>query len=95
MIDPPASRHPQMKDHRVPAIGVDQPIFGAAAEPRDRGAGQPLTEILGKGMAQVGAAHLEPSDPTSLEHALEAADGGFDFGELGHGRDMAKGWQPR
>ena len=32
MIDPPAPRHAEVEDHRVVAIRVNQPIFGAAAE---------------------------------------------------------------
>ena len=48
-----------MEDHRVVAVGMDQPIFRAAAEARHLRSGQPLTEILRKGSAQVGAARFD------------------------------------
>ena len=90
-IDPPAARHAEMEDHRVAAIGVDQPIFGAPAEAGDPRAGQPLAQIGRERPAQVGAARLDARDaggPSSTR--LKPADGGFDFGQLRHGsRDMA------
>ena len=44
-VDPPAARHAEMEDQRVAAVGVDQPIFRAAAKPGDPRAGQPLAEV--------------------------------------------------
>ena len=80
MVDAPASRHPEMEDHRVVTVGMNQPIFRATAEAGDLCPGQPLSEILGKGSTQVRPAHLDPSDPPAVQHALEAAHGRFDFG---------------
>ena len=85
-IDPPAARHAEVEDHRVAAVGVDQPIFGAAAEPGHPRAGQPLAEVGRERPAQVGAARLDARDAAGPEHVLQPADGGFDFGKLGHGR---------
>ena len=44
-IDPPAPRHAEVEDQRVAAVGVDQPIFGAPAEPGDPRPGQPLAKV--------------------------------------------------
>ena len=52
-IDPPASRHAEMEDHRVAAVGLDQPIFGAPAEPGDARAGQPLAQVRRERPAQI------------------------------------------
>ena len=84
MIDPPASGHAKVEDHRVVAVGVDQSIFRPAAEPGHFRPRQPLAEVLGKGSAQVGPASLDARDPSTLENALKASDGRFDFGKLGH-----------
>src|SRR3954471_2711102 len=35
VIDPPASRHAEMKDHRVISIGMNEPIFRAPSKPGD------------------------------------------------------------
>ena len=59
-IDAPAARHAEMEDHRVAAIGLDQPVFGAPAKPRHRRAGQPLAEILA---GTAGADRRGASDP--------------------------------
>ena len=45
-------------------------------------------------MAQVLPARLDPLNAAAVEHMGEAADGGFDFGKLGHRRDMAEPPQP-
>ena len=58
-VDPPVARHAEVEDHRVAAVGVDQPIFGAAAEAGHPRAGQPLAEVDREGPAQVGAARLD------------------------------------
>src|SRR3546814_1576105 len=55
----PAARHAEVKDHMVVAVGRDDAIFGAARQRRDRGAGQPLREVGGKGSAQIGAKRSE------------------------------------
>jgi hypothetical protein len=93
MIDAPAARHSEMEDHRVVTIGVDQAVFGASSEPGDLGSGKPLTEILRKGIAQICATRLNARDPAAIEDAFQSADGGLDFGKLGHRHDMAEGEQ--
>ena len=79
-IDPPPSRHAQMEDHCVAAVGGDQAIFGAPPEPGDPRPGQPLAEIVGEGAAEVSAAQFDPPDPPPVEHLGQTANGGFDFG---------------
>src|SRR3546814_19839378 len=80
----PAARHAEVKDHMVVAVGRDDAIFGAARQRRDRGAGQPLREVGGKGSAQIGEKGSDSDQPLPFEKGLEAVDGRFDFWEFGH-----------
>jgi hypothetical protein len=84
MIDAPAAGHAEMENHRVAAVGVDQPKFGTATKAGDLGACKPLPKILGEGSPEVGPARFHARDPVSLEDALKATDGRLDFGKLGH-----------
>ena len=96
MIDPPAPRHAEVKDHRVVSIGVDQPVFRSPAEPSHSSTGEPLAEILGKRSPKVSAPGFDPVNSASLEHMGQTADGRLDFGKLGHRvRDMADEAQAR
>ena len=88
-VDPPLSRHAEVEHHRVAAVGVDQPVFPAPAEAGHPGAGQPLAEVVGKAAPQIGPAKLDALDAAAEQHLLQPADGGFDFGKLGHPRHMA------
>ncbi len=45
-IDPPAPAHAEMEHQRRAAVGVDQPVLGAAAEPGDRRPGERLHQTL-------------------------------------------------
>ena len=83
-IDPPRPRHSEVEDHRVSTICVDESIFGTAAERGNAGARQSLPQVRWEGTAKVGAPRLDPLQPASLEDMLQAADGGFDFGQFGH-----------
>ena len=62
------ARHAEMEDEGVAAVGLDQPIFGAPAEPGDAGAGQPLAQVGRERPAQVRAAQLDRRDPPALQH---------------------------
>ena len=95
MVDPPAPRHAQVKDYRVAAIGVDETIFRAAAEPRHESPRKALTEVFRESMAQVRSPRLDAGDPPALEDAFQSANGSLDFGKLRHRRDMAKAQQAR
>src|SRR5258705_9437603 len=94
-VDPPVTRHAEMEAQSVAAVGVDQPVFRAAAEADDPLSRQSLAEVDRQRAAQVGPARLDPLDPAAVEHMGKAADGGFNFGKLGHRRDMAEPPQPR
>ena len=75
-----------MKDERVAAVRVDQPVFGAAAKRGDPRAGEPLAKIKRQRSAQVGSPRLDRGNAPALEHMGQATDGGFNFGKLGHAR---------
>ena len=83
-IDSPVARHPQVKHQSVAPVGVDQPVFGAAAKPDDPRAGQPLAKVDRKRPPQIRPARLDPFDPAAIKHVGQAADGCFNFGKLGH-----------
>jgi len=84
-----------MEHKRIAAIGADQAIFGAAAKLSDPRSGETLPKIHRKRPPEVRAPSFDPSDPPSNEDPLQPANGGLDFGKLGHRRDMAKATQPR
>src|SRR5215213_6822451 len=90
-IDPPMAGHAEVEDQRVATIGVDQPEFGAAADVNHTCASQPLAKILGEGPAEVRAPRFDALQPPPAEHARQPANGGFDFGELGHGWRYGEG----
>ena len=54
------------------------------------GAGEPLAQILGKRAPEIGPSRLDARDAPPVEHAGEPADGGLDFGKLGHGAVIAR-----
>ena len=83
-IDPPASAHTQVKHQRVVAVGMDQSVFCAARQARNRRAGHCLHQIGREWAAHVGSVDPYADDPLALEEPGEAANGGFDFGKLGH-----------
>ena len=83
-VDPPAPAHAEMEDHRRPAIKMHQPVFGAAREGADRGAGHHLHQIGGEGAAQVGPVQRDARDPLAFEKAGETPDSGFDLGQFRH-----------
>ena len=83
-VDPPSSRHAEVEDKGVAAVGSDQAIFRAASELRDPSAGQPLAEVHGERAPEIGPPRLDPCDPPTFQDPLQAAHGGLDFGKLGH-----------
>src|SRR5688572_9251466 len=85
-IDPPMARHAEVKDQSVAAIGADQPEFRPATEAGDGCAREPLPKVERKRPAQVEAARLDPGQAPAVEDSGQAADGGLDFGKLGHRR---------
>ncbi len=85
-VDAPVPRHAEVEDQGVAAIGVDQAIFGAAPEARHPGTRQPLAKIERKRMAQIGPPRLDVADAMAEQDSLQPANGGLDFGKLGHGR---------
>ena len=94
-INAPPARHAEMKDERVAAIRIDQPVFRASTKPGDLRAGQPLSQIHRERPAQVRASRFNARDSPALEDALEATNGGLDFRKLRHAGDMAEPRQAR
>jgi hypothetical protein len=84
-----------MKNEAVAAIGIDQAIFRAPPETGHLSPGEPLAKVDGERPAQVRPARLDVVDALSEQDSLEPAHGGFDFGKLRHGRDMAEPPQAR
>ncbi len=79
-IEPPAPRHAEVEDHRLIAIGCDQPIFGASAQTGDRRSGHHLTKVGRERPAQVATSRFDGRDPRTFEDGAQASDGRLDFG---------------
>jgi hypothetical protein len=67
-VNPPMARHPEVEDEAVPAVGVDQPIFGAPPEPDHSSTGQPLAEVDRQRPAKIRPARLDRRQPPTLKH---------------------------
>jgi hypothetical protein len=89
------ARHAEVKDERVAAVGVDETVLRPAAEAGHDRAGQPLTEVDRKRAAQIRTPRFDRVQPPPVQDLRKPADGGFDFGKLRHGRDMAEVGQAR
>ena len=74
-----------MHHQHVAPVQVAEQVLGPPLQPLDPRAGQPLDEALGKRKTQVGPPLLDAAQPGALQHRLQAAADGFDFGKLGHG----------
>ena len=83
-IDPPAAAHTEVEDDGLLAVGMEQAVLGAAAEPDHPRAGEALDESVRKRKAHVRPVERDALEPLAFEIAGEAAHGGFDFGKLGH-----------
>ena len=94
-VDPPMARHAEVKNQRIAAIGIDQPVFGPPAQADNPRTGQPLAEVDRQGVTKVGPPRLDPFDATAVEDMGEATDSCFDFGKFRHQGDMAEPPQPR
>jgi hypothetical protein len=89
-VDPPPARHAKVKDQRVAAIGFDESIFGPASKAGDGRARQPLTQIHRDREAQVGAARFDAREDRPFQHAAQASDSGFDFGQFRHANPSSR-----
>ena len=87
-VEAQAAGHAEVEDDAVAAVGVDQPIFGAATDRCDARALQTLAEIGRDRPAQIGAAHLHAGQPFALYERRDAAHRGFDLGKFGHVSDI-------
>jgi len=74
-----------VEDERVAPVCVDEAVFRAPAETRDARTGKPLAEVFGKRSPKIRPARFDPCNSAAVENARKAADGGLDFGKLGHG----------
>lgn len=83
-IDPPASAHAQMEDHRLPAIDIDQAVFRASIKTSNRGSCHHLYKLWRERAAQIRTVQLDPRNPLTQHKALKAADGGFNFWQFRH-----------
>lgn len=94
-VDSPMARHSEVKNHRIAPVSGDQAIFRPPPKARYARPRQALPKVGWNVPPQVETARLDPRKPPPVEHCGESADGGFDFGKLGHrSGDMAKAWQP-
>ena len=84
-IDPHPPRHAEVQHHRIAAISIDQPIFGAPPAGDDGRPRQSLAQPIGERPAQIGTVPRPPVKALSEPAGSEATHDGFDFGKFGHG----------
>jgi hypothetical protein len=83
-VEAEAAGHAEVEEERIPPVGGDEAIFGAAGDPGDGRALETLPEVGGDRPAKVRAARFDRGQPLAFEERREAAHDGFDFGEFGH-----------
>lgn len=87
-IDGEAAGHAEMEQEGCLVAEVDEDVFGAAFHFED-GLADDLVVIFGGGLAKFGGADSEFCDGLVGKVGGGAAEGGFDFGEFGHGIELA------
>jgi len=75
-------------DQHPAIVEIEQQILRPPAQRRDPAALDESAEADGKRDAQVRPALVDLDDAAALEHRLEAAADGFDFGKLRHGATL-------
>jgi len=88
-IDAPVTRHAEVENQAVSAVGIDDTVFGPAAKADDGRSGQPLTEIDRKRATKVCPPRFHALQPAASQDLGEATNGRFNFGKLRHAHDMA------
>jgi hypothetical protein len=83
-IDPPASRHAEVKDHAVTAISLDNPVFGATRKSHHPRTCHPLAQINRDRATQIGPPHINARQDSAEQGRLQPAHSSFDFGEFRH-----------
>jgi hypothetical protein len=83
-----------VEDQRVAAVGVDQAVFGAAPKPDHRAPVSRCRDRPASARRRSGA-RASTLASAGLEDLGQAANGGLDFGKLGHAGDMAEALQAR
>ena len=83
-IHAPATRHAEVKDHAIAAVGLDDAVFRAPRQTGYARAGHPLAKIDGDRTTQVGAADIDAHQDRAEQGRLQPADSCFDFGKFGH-----------
>ena len=83
--DNQSAGHAKMDQPGQPAFEAHQDVFRPAVQPL----GQPPFQAPGKvrreWKAQIRTPRLDADEPVAFDAGREAAAGGFDFGEFGHG----------
>ena len=95
LVDHHAPGHPEMGEHDRPVVELDDQVFRAPPDADDGATGQALLEILGQRPAQVAAGDPDAVDPAPFHHARESAADSLDFGQFGHGGNLARARVPR
>jgi len=88
--DSQTTRHAEM-DEQGPLAEPDQQVFAAALDRVDLLTAQDRIEIGGHRPAQSRLADLDRADTPSAKVRQDAAPGGFDFGQFGHGCTQPRG----
>ena len=85
-----AARHAQVNQHNAGGK-TNQQIFGTARAFEHRLACQGVCQIIGNAPAQLGLANNGIGNGLAVDVRADAAQGGFDFGQFGHGFSLVAG----
>ena len=89
LLDAEVTGHAEVHQQRLAGREIGEQVLGPAVQLEDGVAGQPGREAGRKRPAQVGAAQDDLGDALADEDRREQPANGFDFGELGHGRQSS------
>ena len=84
-----------MNQPNLTVIEPHQHVFGAPLQRHHPAALDPGGEVLGQGLAQIGAPLLEPRDPFAQQHPFEAAADSLHFRKFRHGEDHSLDAAPK
>ncbi len=88
-FESPSPRHPQMEDQCIPAISVDQAIFGAPPKAGNRRAGKALAQVDRYRAPEIGPSRLDRDQATPFQYRLKTAHGRFNFGKFWHQKQLS------
>ena len=89
VLDAEVTGHPEVHEQRLARREIGEQVLGPAVQLEDRLSGQPGREAGRERTAQVRAPQDDLGNALADEDGREEPANGFDFRELGHGRQSS------